>query len=701
MADESEFIIKLKGDISDVVAQLDLLAKKIGDTGKNNPIPPNSATLGYLEKLNLQLDELKRKQQQAHDVTEVKKYNSEIKKLQNQINDLTGVSNVFVDKLKSIQRNIIAAFSVNSIINFMNKLEETNEQIEAITIKAQALYGKDFPALRKEAEQLAASLGLTKNEFIAARTNMDLLAKNMGFTQTQAARMSNKLLEVANTLSLMDKQGRSSAAIAEDLQMALAGNTRGLRDYSLVIKSAKVQLDENGDSVVDLVESQRIYNEILQQTTVLTKGLNTELVQQERDERNRETRIKDLTEKLAEQTAWWKESKLEIKLWSAELLSGLVDGLNGVNQLEKGFDKLNEQMGRIAIRAGLSRSQAIRDAFKLPGADTIAGAGFENAILNPIKPEKPDKEKKEKKKKEENAFETAGQVVSATEVQYEYEKAINDELEQRIKNLQAIGEITFKNVDKQEEVTQKVFDIDAKVQAQRVAMAKEANLVILDSFASTFASIASIAEEGGDFQKLLTGFQITLNLAASLGNVIQAATKAAALTGPLSPLVLAGYIAQGTATVFGAFAEIYQLTNKPTPKAPNVQRFAKGTDWVTGGQWGQDSVPAILMPGERVVTTKMNDKYYDPLQAIHEDKFDQFIVANYLAPALREIKVSAEQDKNSLAENIAKSIAVHNNFTDTKIVMELQKNREVSAKQNELLILAMKEKDITLKRSKK
>lgn len=52
-------------------------------------------------------------------------------------------------------------------------------------------------------------------------------------------------------------------------------------------------------------------------------------------------------------------------------------------------------------------------------------------------------------------------------------------------------------------------------------------------------------------------------------------------------------------------------------KNPYTQRFAKGTLNVTGGEYGKDSVPALLMPGESVIPTETNNLYKDTIRAVY------------------------------------------------------------------------------------
>jgi hypothetical protein len=76
-----------------------------------------------------------------------------------------------------------------------------------------------------------------------------------------------------------------------------------------------------------------------------------------------------------------------------------------------------------------------------------------------------------------------------------------------------------------------------------------------------------------------------------------------------------------------AAAQIGIIAAQPIPK------FAKGTLSVQGGMEGQDSVQAMVMPGEAIIPTRTNRKYKEAVRAIyHEsvpaDELAQFVTLN-------------------------------------------------------------------------
>lgn len=65
--------------------------------------------------------------------------------------------------------------------------------------------------------------------------------------------------------------------------------------------------------------------------------------------------------------------------------------------------------------------------------------------------------------------------------------------------------------------------------------------------------------------------------------------------------------------LFGAIA----TTEAAAIAATKVPGFIEGVEWLTGGQRGKDSIPAMLAPHERVITADVNEDYFPILSAIH------------------------------------------------------------------------------------
>ena len=110
---------------------------------------------------------------------------------------------------------------------------------------------------------------------------------------------------------------------------------------------------------------------------------------------------------------------------------------------------------------------------------------------------------------------------------------------------------------------------------------------------------------------------------------------------PFNPAIIA--LTAATVT-----AQIATIAAAPLPK------FAKGTLSVQGGRDGQDSVQAMVMPGEAIIPTRTNRKYKEAVRAIyHEsvpaDELAQFVTLN---PQMRyALLMAAGEQFNSTIVN--------------------------------------------------
>ena len=88
---------------------------------------------------------------------------------------------------------------------------------------------------------------------------------------------------------------------------------------------------------------------------------------------------------------------------------------------------------------------------------------------------------------------------------------------------------------------------------------------------------------------------------------------------PASPL---NFVLAALAGTIGA-AQVAQIASTPVPK------FAKGTLNVKGGRRGEDSVHALLMPGEAVIPSSTNSQYADAIDAIYNRKISPEAINNF------------------------------------------------------------------------
>ena len=110
--------------------------------------------------------------------------------------------------------------------------------------------------------------------------------------------------------------------------------------------------------------------------------------------------------------------------------------------------------------------------------------------------------------------------------------------------------------------------------------------------------------------------------------------------------------------------------SQPLPKF-----YAKGTERVTGGIAGRDSVSAMLMPNEAVIPAKANMERQGLAKAWISGDLDRHLAMNYINPAINEVNRKWE---TSLKLNQQSTFIRNDNFSDKKIVGELVKSNRLN-----------------------
>ena len=151
-------------------------------------------------------------------------------------------------------------------------------------------------------------------------------------------------------------------------------------------------------------------------------------------------------------------------------------------------------------------------------------------------------------------------------------------------------------------------------------------------FATIFGNLNSLAAEGSKAQMAFSFANILAANAEALALSIKAASG---LTFPANiPAIISS-----VAAVTGLFAQVNNLVSQAkaaSSSSNTATAFAEGEVDIhrRGETRGKDSIPAIIMPGESVITTEKTSRYKPFLEAIHNGNLEDLIRVNYVEPAL-------------------------------------------------------------------
>lgn len=194
---------------------------------------------------------------------------------------------------------------------------------------------------------------------------------------------------------------------------------------------------------------------------------------------------------------------------------------------------------------------------------------------------------------------------------------------------------------------------DEQLARQRELIAKreaEAQQKLKEEFAK---KEAELKRKQAINDKLGALFSIAINTAEAVVKLLE--------TPPLA--IAAGIAGAAQAAVVAA---------RPIPKFAKGKKAGERAGLSIVGEQGQE---AMYVPDSATILTNRETKQNEGiLKAIQNKRLDEFIVNNYAD------KMVLRPDLGSLAENLARSIKLHNevDFNDSNIVRHLRKNKNVS-----------------------
>ena len=218
---------------------------------------------------------------------------------------------------------------------------------------------------------------------------------------------------------------------------------------------------------------------------------------------------------------------------------------------------------------------------------------------------------------------------------------------------------------------------------------KDAIAGLIGETANAFGALSQIVGQQTEAGKALAVAQALIDTYLSA----QRAYTAASVLGPI-----AGATAAVLATISG-LARVAQIRSVDVPKPQPVKatyfnagnnEFADGVVDLQGpGTTTSDDIPAWLSKGESVIKAKSTAAKKDELRALNYSvmDYDKLIQDKYVRPALE----AQRKEQQVFAENVARSIAIHNEFNSKSIVKAINKNKPAGKREFEKLSKSISE----------
>lgn len=189
--------------------------------------------------------------------------------------------------------------------------------------------------------------------------------------------------------------------------------------------------------------------------------------------------------------------------------------------------------------------------------------------------------------------------------------------------------------------TQQAIAKSMELQRLQMQQNAEAAAAYAGAIGSAFNDLAGLAKEGSATQILLAEISILASYAQAIASAVAAANASGLATGAAAIFTTPTFIASLVASTVTAFAASFATLNKAkalqsSSGEVNAVAFAEGEVDIhrSGETRGKDSIPAVIMPGESVITSARTSQYKPVLEAIHAGSLEELIRVNYIEPAL-------------------------------------------------------------------
>lgn len=554
------------------------------------------------------------------------------------------------------------------LTGFENLADKTDDFIERALRAAQASYEweKRMDTLNDKIRD--DSVAIAEND--RAITKLIIASKNKNI-------QDEKSLEFLDRATSLEKQNLAITLSNEEAKLKLIRERITLERES-INQDKKNLTDELANASTSKARKVQILKEL--------RSVNDKFSEEERAQEVKIVQIKQASDNLLEKVNNRRDAKLEEifqnnvkRIQQEELLKENAAKQDFLNQTTTA-EQLEDALYQIKLDGLISQKELLvsqgRDIVDIDKA--ILDLELQNRL-------KSDKEKADLIKAA-NAAELKQQedlMKDALRLLDEENAEVIKKREQRKKDIQTIeqGSIQFA-----EELATGLFDANNQKRQQELseeeAKAEKENDIATNALQLRLNN-GLISQEQFNVQKAILDDKLAKKEAEIKKKQFQANKKAqlidiaintaAAIVKTLATLGIPAGIAGAAIAAALGLAQAAVVSAQPTPK------FRRGKVNIEGpGTGTSDSILARISKGETVTTAEQTQKHMGLLQAIHDDKAEDYINKSFVSPALRKIEV--ENNRSTVARRAQQDAAMYNmaNSTDTsRLEYYTKKNKNV------------------------
>lgn len=645
MAEKDEILVKYKADISQYIAQLDALDKKLGEAEKAN------------EGLNKRLKELE-------DL--LKKGGGGLPELGDKAQRAAGKFNALNNSINQLSREL-PAFAVNAntgLLAISNNIPALADGISNIIAKNKQLAaeGKQTVSVIKQlgaalfSWQTALSVGVTLLtlyggklvDVVMGTKELEQAQKNL----TKSTELSNKAFEI--------EERRLRAIGVAEAEIVAKRRERIKQNISIADEELRKQQEILETTLGNLLKAKAA----AAIAGPITGGILGLIAPSEQD-------IKDATFRVE-----------EVRLKREELTVQLVE----LNKKE------TETIAKENDKRAKEREKELNELDKIQARKDKHSADERKRLQDEA-----DFEKKILEQRAENAEKLQQATLKGLDerqaaAQKQEIKRLSELSQNKALSYQQQYDILVEQLEKGF-ITQQAFaNAEAELNNQRTQQV----IMGVQAVSNAIVGFAALAGQNTQESKDLASVAAIIDSIASAQMAYKAVVSATYL-GPSAPVLAtvaaAGALAQG-------FARVQQIQSVTVPQSklekPNYQSAAASYNTATTGRpmatrafkdgvvdldgpgtWTSDSIPAYLSRGESVIPSYQTYKKKDELIALNKSVIDyeKLLQKKYIDPAVK-------QKEREFTQNITSTL----DFSDKRIVKAIEKNRPATSK--DILALA-------------
>ena len=175
-----------------------------------------------------------------------KKFNEEIKKVQNQVKTMTDSVNKQVSKVKSaissITKSVVGLFALSKVGQYIKNSVQSAMQVEASLQQVARTMGESTQSFLKWAETSALSFNMAQSDVLKFGATYSNLVSSFLSDTNQITGATTELLKASSVIA--SATGRTMDDVMERIRSGLLGNTEAIEDLGVNVNVALLETTE-------------------------------------------------------------------------------------------------------------------------------------------------------------------------------------------------------------------------------------------------------------------------------------------------------------------------------------------------------------------------------------------------------------------------------------------------------------------------